>query len=331
MTKPVFANERTSPLLGSGDWTYRMHSDWARLPAGWTFGDVAGVAVDGDDNVLAFHRGDHPLIVFDRQGNFLRSWGEGLFSKPHGIAFGADGCVYCTDEGDHTIRKFSTEGKLLLEIGVPNRPAAPFSGKPFNRCTHTALSPRGDIYVADGYQNARVHKFDPDGRLIASWGSPGSGAGQFQLVHNITTDPDGWVYVADRENHRVQVFDGDGRYETEWKNLHRPCGLCTQVRSEPVSFIGELGSPGMGPRVSIVDHRGAALASLDAGAASGPEGRFIAPHGVAVDSRDDLYIAEVGLVGWRQRHPDAPVPAGLSNLKKLVRHPAVAITPSEST
>ena len=99
------------------------------------------------------------------------------------------------------------------------------SGEPFHRCTHTALSPKGEIYVSDGYGNARVHKYSPDGKLLMSWGEPGTDPGQFNIVHNIVRDGDGWVYVADRENHRVQVFDGNGKYETQWNNMHRPCGL----------------------------------------------------------------------------------------------------------
>jgi DNA-binding beta-propeller fold protein YncE len=325
------AEEQRMPVhLGSGAWRYRMDADWAKLPPGWSFGDVAGVAVDHHDQVYAFDRGEHPVIVFDREGNFVRSWGEQVFAKPHGIAFGADGCLYCTDEGDHTVRKFDTHGKLLLEIGIPHRPAVPFSGRPFSRCTHTALSPRGEIFVADGYHNARVHKFGPDGKLIRSWGEAGAAAGQFNLVHNISTDPDGWVYVADRENHRVQVFDDDGRYETQWKNLHRPCGLCTEVRSQPVSFIGELGSavaadggpPRVQARVSIVDHCGELLAQLHTSPAGAERHQFLAPHGLAVDSRGDLYVAEVGFVGWGQLHPGTPPPARLCNLKKLVRQPA---------
>ena len=141
------------------------------------------------------------------------------------------------------------------------------SGEPFHRCTHTALSPQGDIYVSDGYGNARVHKYSPDGKLLFSWGEPGTDPGQFNIVHNICTDADGWVYVADRENHRVQVFDGNGKYEAQWNNLHRPCGLYMPHGRHPVCYIGELGpgmavnrnSPNLGPRVSIVDNQGKLL------------------------------------------------------------------------
>ena len=115
------------------------------------------------------------------------------------------------------------------------------SGEPFHRCTHTALSPKGEIYVSDGYGNARVHKYSPDGKLLMSWGEPGTDPGEFNIVHNICTDADGWVYVADRENHRVQVFDGNGKYETQWNNLHRPCGLYMDYTRHPVCYIGELG------------------------------------------------------------------------------------------
>ena len=268
------------------------------------------------------------MMVFDRDGNFLRSWGEGgMFVRPHAVAFGADGHVYCTDDGSHTVRKFTTEGQLVLVLGIPDRPADRLSGRPFHRCTHTALSPRGDIFVSDGYGNARVHKFSPDGDLITSWGDFGSGPGQFNLPHNITTDPDGWVYVADRENHRVQVFDQNGRYETQWKNLHRPCGMCTQTKSMPLSFISEAGPalaingdyPNLGPRVSIVDHRGELIARLGDNGTGLALGQFLAPHGIAVDSRYDIYVAELGYTLWAQRYPDQPKPASLPNLKKLVR------------
>ena len=174
-----------------------------------------------------------------------------------------------TDDGAHCVRKCTSEGKVLFEMGIPGKPAAFMSGEPFHRCTHTALSPKGEIYVSDGYGNARVHKYSPDGKLLLSWGESGTDPGQFNIVHNICTDADGWVYVADRENHRVQVFDGNGKYETQWNNLHRPCGLYMPYTHHPVCYIGELGpatavnrKPNLGPRVSIVDHEGKLLARI---------------------------------------------------------------------
>lgn len=327
------ADADTEGLVGTGRWTYRMVNYWAKLPAGWSLGEVAGVAVDHDDNVYVFSRGTaHPMMVFDRQGKFLRSWGEGgVFVNPHAVAFGPDGCLYCTDDGNHTVRKFSTTGKMLLEIGTPNQPAGRFSGKPFHRCTHTALSPQGDIFVSDGYGNARVHKYSPDGTLLMSWGESGTGVGEFNIPHNITADPDGWVYVADRENHRVQVFDQNGRYQTQWHNLHRPCGMCTEAKSRPLSFISEAGPglavnrdfPRLGPRVSIVDHQGELVARLADNGFGVNLGQFLAPHGIAIDSRYDIYVAELGATIWEAFYPKVPMPAAMPNLRKLVRVQAV--------
>ena len=150
--------------LGSGEHRYRVVENWAKLPAGWNLTDVASVAVDSKDRVYLFNRGAHPMVVLDREGNFITSWGEGLFNRAHGLHIDADDNLYCTDDGDHTVRKCSTDGKVLLTIGIPNKPKPFMSGEPFHRCTHTALSPKGEIYVSDGYGNACVHKYTPDGK-----------------------------------------------------------------------------------------------------------------------------------------------------------------------
>ena len=211
--------------LGSGEYTFEVDENWAKVPEEITLGDCAAVGVDRQNRVYAFNRGEHPVAVFDAEGNLLRSWGEGVFHRPHGVHMGPDDTIWLTDDGDHTVRKCTLEGKVLMTLGVPGEPKPYMSGEPFHRCTHTALSPKGEIYVSDGYGNARIHKYTPDGKLLMSWGEPGTGEGEFNIVHNICCDADGWVYVADRENHRVQVFDGNGKYETQWNNLHRPCGL----------------------------------------------------------------------------------------------------------
>ncbi len=324
--------------LGDGAFAYDAE-DWGTLPDGWRLGDVGGVAVDSHDNVHVFNRGEHPMVVFDRAGRFLRSWGEDAFVRPHGIHIGPDDTIYCTDDGAHTVQRFTPEGRLLLSIGTP-REAAPFmSGRPFHRCTHTALSPRGDIYVTDGYGNARVHKFDPSGRLVASWGGPGIESGQFNIPHNVCCDEDGWVYVADRENHRVQVFDGDGRFETEWHALHRPCALCRQGGALSLFYVGEVGPglpinravPNLGPRISIVDARGRVVARIATDGAGLGLGQFIAPHGMAVDSRGDLYVGEVAQAAWPEVFPDRPVPPTLRTLRKLVRRATSASASGEAT
>ena len=313
-------------ILGSGDYRYRVVEDWAKLPDGWEFRDVAAVAVDSTDTVYVFNRGEHPIMVFDREGNFLRSWGEDLFIRAHGIHVGPDDALYCTDDGDHTVRKCTTDGKVLLEIGIPGTPAPFMSGEPFHRCTHTALSPDGHLFVFDGYGNARVHKYTPDGKLVHSWGEPGADAGQFNVVHNIVSDDEGWIYVADRENHRVQVFDTNGKYETQWKNLHRPCGLYMPRGKCPHCFIGELGPgmainrgiPNLGPRLSIVTNEGELVARLGGEDGPGQEpGKFLAPHGLAIDSRGDIYVGEVAYINWPSSFGDEPMPKWLRTLQKL--------------
>ena len=311
-------------IVGQGDYRYRIVEDWAKLPDGWSFKEVAAVGVDKNDNVYCFTRGEHPVIVFDRQGSFLRSWGEGEYFRAHGVHMGPDDSIYLTDDGGHFVRKCRLEdGKVLLELGVPGEPKPYLSGEPFNRCTHTALSPSGDIYVSDGYGNARVHKYAPDGKLLMSWGEPGSDPGQFNLVHNICADADGWVYVADRENHRVQVFDGNGKYETQWNNLHRPCGLYMPYGHKPICYIGELSvnrlNANLGPRVSIVDNEGKLLSRIGDPFAGTAPTAFIGPHGLSVDTRGDLYVAEVCWTLWPGLFPGEPHPPGLRALQKYER------------
>ena len=169
-----------------------------------------------------------------------------------------------------------------------------------------------------------MHKYAPDGKLLHSWGEPGTDPGQFNIPHNIACDADGWVYVADRENHRVQVFDGNGRYETQWVNMHRPSGLHLDRRGAARFYVGEIGGgvavnqdmPNIGPRVSIYTAKGELLARLGDRPAGLEPGQFISPHGLAVDSRGDIYVGEVSYTNWGRR---GPIPPGLRSLQKLVK------------
>lgn len=304
---------------------YRPIDGWGRLPEGWSFVEATSVAVDQDDDVWVFNRGAHPVIRFDRAGTFKHAWGEGQFRRPHAITVGPDRTLWLTDEGRHTIRQFTPEGKLLLTIGDPDQPATLQSGKPFNRPTHVAICPRtGDLYISDGYGNSRVHKYDPRGRHVFSWGEPGTDPGCFNIPHNIATDAAGLVYVADRENHRIQIFDGRGQYLGQWNNLHRPCGLAFDARLGDLFFVGELPTqmainasvPNCGARVSIVGIKGE-LAGRIGGAFPGEApGEFVAPHGCAVDSRGDLYVAEVG---WTVKGSKEDPPREIRSLQKFER------------
>jgi hypothetical protein len=304
---------------------YRPVVGWGRLPDTWSFVEATSVGVDAEDNVYVFNRGAHPVIVFDRQGNFLRSWGEGTFRRPHGITIGPDDSLWLTDDTHHTIRQFTPEGKLLLTIGDPDTPSTLQSGRPFNRPTHVALCPRtGEIYISDGYGNSRVHKYDPRGRHLLSWGEPGTDPGRFNVPHNIATDSEGLVYVADRENHRVQIFDGRGQYLGQLNNLHRPCGLFADRRNGGLLYVGELGTdlavnatvPNIGQRVSILSMKGDLVGRIGGRFPGEAPGEFIAPHGCAVDSRGDLYVAEVA---WTARGSKETPPREIRSLQKLER------------
>jgi hypothetical protein len=318
---------RMTSVPGSGDFKFRVEPGWAKLPDDWDLKDVGGVAVDAQDRVFVFNRGDRTMIVFDRDGVVLQSWGETIFNRPHALHLAPDETIWCADEGDHVIHRCTLAGEVLFTLGTPGTPAPEFSGRPFNRPTQTALTPNGDILVADGYGNARVHKYAPDGRWLMSWGEFGTDPGQFNVVHNITCDEDGFVYIADRENYRIQVFDIDGKFVTQWHNLFRPCGLYMHGTRQPIFFVGELGPflainrrfPNIGPRISILDHRGQLLGRLGAPPAGTEDGSFIAPHTLAMDSRGDLYVGEVSYSAWDHVFPGAARPRRIRSLQKLVR------------
>ena len=332
---PVAAVDRAPalPILGSGDFTFTPVPHWPDLPPGMELGDVAAVAVDDRDQVYLFNRGPHPMIVTTSEGAFLRSWGEGTFKNPHGLHFGHDGFLYCTDEGDHTVRKCTPDGRVHMTLGVPGQPAPFMSGQPFCRCCHTALSPTGEIYVADGYGNAQIHKYAPDGRHLFSWGAPGTDPGQFNLPHNICCDADGWVYVADRENHRIQIFDANGRYEAQIGNLHRASALALIGSTCPLCVVGEIGPymnvnrrfPNLGPRISIMRTDGTLVARLGVAPAAGQApGQFISPHGIALDSHGDIYVGEVSSRAWLSLFPGEDLPQPLRRVQKLRRTAAPA-------
>jgi DNA-binding beta-propeller fold protein YncE len=302
-------------MAETGARRYAVVDGWEQLPPGYVHRDVAGVAVDGEDRVFLICRGDHPIIAYDQKGNFLGSWGEGLFTyRTHGITVAPDGTLFCTDDGNHTIRRFTPEGKLLMTLGTMNTPSdTGYDGKdymtitrpagPFNRPTNIAVGPRGHLYVSDGYGNCRVHRFSPGGTLERSWGEPGTGPGQFYLPHGIAVAADGRVFVCDRESDRIQIFSPDGEYLSEWTDTQRPTHLVFDAEGR--AYVSELWwhsgdiSRRHGPtrearpaRLSVYDRDGRVLARWGTPDATAP-GSFAAPHGLAVDSRGDIYVSEV--------------------------------------
>ena len=166
--------------FGSGKHSYQVADGFFKRPRKWPFTEVTDVAVDRDDNVYVFNRGPYaPIMIFDKRGNYLDGWGHlGFdFVVPHSVTIGPDGSVYTSDTGDHTVRRWTKEGKLLLTIGRPLINSPEQSGQPFNRPTHLTVASNGDFYASDGYGNSHIHCFDPDGQLKFSWGGHGSGPG----------------------------------------------------------------------------------------------------------------------------------------------------------
>ena len=223
--------------VGATKYTYEVIESWGVLPEGWTFGNVGTVAVDSQDRVYAFQRKDPPMLVFDREGNFLNSWGNGAMVMAHGLYIGPDDMVYLTDTGDHVTMKYTLDGKPLLILGNRGQPSDTGCeeaggkvlrpGGPFNMPAQMVSSPSGELYVADGYRNCRIHRFTSQGRLIASWGNPGKVApGEFHAPHCVWVDKEGTVFVCDRDKTAGSRFSQP--QGSSW-----PCGLRTFTGPHP--------------------------------------------------------------------------------------------------
>lgn len=295
---------------------------WPTLPSDLKMGEVVDTAVDQNGDVLLFNRGENPVIVVDQAGQFQRTWGQGIFTRPHAIDVAPDGRILCTDDTDHSVRIFSAEGDLLQTLGKPGTGSGFLSGNPFYKCTDATIGNDGSIYVCDGYGNAAVHKFDCDGNFLKSWGSPGTEPGQFIIPHNIGCDGDGLLYVADRENHRVQVFDSDGAFVMQWP-VYRAQGLYVS-RSHDLCIVTEdcpsreapSGWSNVGARVLVTDRRGRILERFGANRPGHEGSAFIAPHGVSLGKSGDIYVADLAPSTW-SRFFTAPVPEGLSSVMRI--------------
>jgi sugar lactone lactonase YvrE len=225
----------SDPIVGTGTYTYRFQRNWAKLPRWWNFGEAnlpgpprtsvkGAVAASGDIYVLC--RGAHPVLVFDAEGRFVTSWGEGQFSNfVHGLTIDPAGRVWIADSGQHIVSEHEPDGTLVRILGMRGAAAPTLYGKPFNMPTGVAFTSAGDIFVSDGYGNRRVHRFSSDGELRHSWGEPGDQPGQFALVHFIAADADDRLYVCDRENHRIQIFATSGDVLAQWTGFTMPSDL----------------------------------------------------------------------------------------------------------
>jgi hypothetical protein len=317
--------------------TFEVINEWEALPSGWEHPDTAAVAIDSNDRVFVLHRGEHPVMVYDRDGKFVTSWGDGLFTdQTHGITIAPDDSVFVTDRDQHTVRQFTPDGTLLMTLGMPSVPSdtgatgpdfrtVQRAAGPFNCPTNVAIAGNGDLYISDGYANARVHQFSPSGELRRSWGTPGTGPGEFNLPHGIAIASDGRVFVCDRENERVQIFTPDGDYLSEWADVQRPTQIsfdragCAYVSELPwpagtVTVGGKAIDAAQPGRISVLSPDGEVIARWSQ---SNPQaaGAVPAPHGLAIDSRGDLYVADVTATAVRNNW----IGEGCSALQKFRR------------
>jgi len=293
----------TTSTVGSGKYTYTMDENWAKVPEGWSM-PAAAVYGDSKDRVYCFNRDpEHPIVIFDREGNYVSHWGAGVVEFAHSILLDKDDNVWLVDRDRGQVLKFTSDGKELMTIGTKGFRSETGAdntvfgsngykdvvkgGDPFNLPAGIALNDAGEVFIADGYANSRVHKFSPEGKHIMSWGEPGTGPGPFNLPHGVWIDRRGRVLVADRENDRVQVFTQDGEYISTWPSkLIGPALLF--VDDEDTVYIPEHN----GGLFSILNLEGERLAQW------GSE-IHRSCHGVWADSHKDLYFVMPG--EWRPR------------------------------
>jgi peptidylamidoglycolate lyase len=266
---------------------YRSVRDW---PAGTgrrapDYGTrmVVGVATDSKGQVYVFQRTPHPILVFDRAGNYLRTWGHGQFALPHGCRIDPQGNIWLTDVGLHQVFEYASDGRLLATWGVKNTPGN--DATHFNQPADVAFGPKGDVYIADGYGNARIVHLDAKGRYRNSWGHPGHAPGAFRLVHSVAVDANGRVYVVDRDNARIQVFTPEGDLLAVWKHVGHPFGLF--LTPDQRLFVAD----GLANTVSIYSLAGKRLAQW--GSTGSAAGEMRRAHLLCVDDQGAVYVAEV--------------------------------------
>jgi len=215
--------------------SFAADASWPERRADTPWGAMSGVFVDAQGNVWALSRANPYVMQYGADGKLKQSWGAGLFGSPHMLKLDGQGNVWVADSRKHVVMQCSPAGKLLRTLGTDG--AAGCDEAHFFKPTDMTVTAAGDVYIADGYGNARVVHFDKNGRFVRAWGKLGIGPGEFNLPHAITSDSRGRVYVADRNNARIQVFDGDGKYLDQWRDIVVPCALA-MTREDELWVIG---------------------------------------------------------------------------------------------
>ena len=296
--------------VGSGDFIYELDRFWGKPPGNVSLSVVAGLGIDEKDNIYILSRGTPPVLVVDKSGDCVDTWGDDIFLRPHALLVDNEHHLWGVDDHGHAVYKLTKDHKLLLTLGTRGVPSDTgcINGKyttiqrpagPFNRPTGVAIANNGNIYVTDGYGNCRIHVFSPAGQLLFSWGEIGNGPGQFQLPHGITIDKNDIVYVCDRQNNRVQLFDLVGNYVDEWTDFERPAAI--YLANDGYFYVAECKRSSAycdaPSRVTILNRSGQIMARLEQDANDWFYDESIGhhtAHSIVVDSQGNIYVGEVG-------------------------------------
>ena len=278
-------------IVGKGDFRYRVHERWACGDTGGVLdGETGGIdfGVDGQVYVSRYNSGNVRILELDADGHLVRTIAEGQVTATHYVGVGPDGAVYNPDPLDHTLRKFSPTGELMMTLGTFNREGA--DGTPFNMPTKAVITAAGEIVVSDGYAGSYVHRFSPDGELLLTFGEPGNGPGQLHEPHGMELDPRDRVLVADRKNHRIQVFAAAGTWIDEWRhdwNLPHDVNL----GPDDLLYVNDGSMEPAAGRITILDLDGNVVERFAAHDFHPPISSWM--HGINVDRQGNLYVTDL--------------------------------------
>jgi DNA-binding beta-propeller fold protein YncE len=254
-----------------------VSTGFLKFPPEVEVGAMSSVAVDAEDRIFVLHRGEPPLVAFDKDGNYVSSWGAGLFKVPHGLRVDAAGNIWTTDNGNHVLRKFNREGRLLVTLGTEGKGAA--GKEAFRAPDDLVFDSKGNMYIADS-GNGRIVKLGPEGKYLLEWGKKGKESGQFATAHGLAIDKQDRIYVADRGNKRVQIFDSEGKHVADWSGFGNPFGLIV-IGDELLASEGDI------HKIFHLDSTGKITASW------GDPKSLLLPHLMAVNSQGTLFVTEV--------------------------------------